>query len=142
MVLQCIKPCRGKKKNLTALKSNSNTLWFNFQTYIVMSLDVDLRKWEMAIDLRIGPTNWEFKGHGFWDWTLIRGWGSIWFTYQYILNFLTVIILINVICFQQSYWKILNMLKKVFEMNFKVVVFREMNHLRSALLVWCLLVRD
>jgi hypothetical protein len=25
---------RGKNKNLTALKSISNTLWFNFQTYI------------------------------------------------------------------------------------------------------------
>ena len=24
---------RGKNKNLTALKSNSNTVWFNFQTY-------------------------------------------------------------------------------------------------------------
>ena len=23
-----------RKKNLTALKSNSNTVWFNFQTYI------------------------------------------------------------------------------------------------------------
>jgi hypothetical protein len=25
---------QGKNKNLTALKSNSNTAWFNFQTYI------------------------------------------------------------------------------------------------------------
>ena len=25
---------RGKNKKLTALKSNSNTVWFNFQTYI------------------------------------------------------------------------------------------------------------
>jgi hypothetical protein len=25
---------RGKNKNLTALKYNSNTVWFNFQTYI------------------------------------------------------------------------------------------------------------
>ena len=25
---------RGKNKNLTALKSNSNIVWFNFQTYI------------------------------------------------------------------------------------------------------------
>jgi hypothetical protein len=25
---------RGKNKNLTALKCNSNTVWFNFQTYI------------------------------------------------------------------------------------------------------------
>ena len=25
---------RGKNKNLTALKSNSNTVWFNFQTYL------------------------------------------------------------------------------------------------------------
>jgi hypothetical protein len=28
------KPRRGKNKNLTALKSNSSTVWFNFQTYI------------------------------------------------------------------------------------------------------------
>ena len=25
---------QGKNKNLTAQKSNSNTVWFNFQTYI------------------------------------------------------------------------------------------------------------
>ena len=39
MVLQCINgvgsnPVEGRTKNLTALKSNSNTVWFNFQTYI------------------------------------------------------------------------------------------------------------
>ena len=38
MVLPCInggfKSRRGKNKNLTALKSISNTVWFNFQTYI------------------------------------------------------------------------------------------------------------
>jgi hypothetical protein len=39
MVLQCINgvgsnPVKGRTKNLTALKSNSNTVWFNFQTYI------------------------------------------------------------------------------------------------------------
>jgi hypothetical protein len=28
---------RGKNKNLTALKSNSNTVWLNFQTYIYIS---------------------------------------------------------------------------------------------------------
>ena len=27
-------PVEGRTKNLTALKSNSNTVWFNFQTYI------------------------------------------------------------------------------------------------------------
>jgi hypothetical protein len=27
---------RGKNKHLTALKSNSNTVWFNFQTYIII----------------------------------------------------------------------------------------------------------
>ena len=40
MVLQCINgvgsnPVEGrKKKNLTAQKSNSSTVWFNFQTYM------------------------------------------------------------------------------------------------------------
>ena len=29
---------RGKNNNLTALKSNSNTGWFNFQTYIIFSI--------------------------------------------------------------------------------------------------------
>ena len=39
MVLQCgFKSRRGKNKNLTALKSNSNTVWFNFQTYIYIGL--------------------------------------------------------------------------------------------------------
>ena len=31
---------RGKNKNLTALKSNSNTVWFNFQTYIIFSMNL------------------------------------------------------------------------------------------------------
>ena len=34
------KSCRGKNKNLTALKSNSNTVWFNFQTYILFSINL------------------------------------------------------------------------------------------------------
>jgi hypothetical protein len=29
---------RGKNKNFTALKSNSNTVWFNFQTYIYIRI--------------------------------------------------------------------------------------------------------
>ena len=36
---------RGKNKKLTALKSNSNTVWFNFQTYIYNRADIyDLSK--------------------------------------------------------------------------------------------------
>ena len=31
---------RGKNKNLTALKSNFNTVWFNFQTYIIFSINL------------------------------------------------------------------------------------------------------
>jgi hypothetical protein len=31
---------RGKNKNLTVLKSNSNTVWFNFQTYIIFSINL------------------------------------------------------------------------------------------------------
>ena len=38
LVLQCInnelKSCRGKNKNLTAQRPDSNTVWFNLQTYI------------------------------------------------------------------------------------------------------------
>ena len=45
MVLQCINGCafnshRGKNKHLTALKSNSNTVWFNYQTYIIFSINL------------------------------------------------------------------------------------------------------
>ena len=45
MVLQCINgvgsnPVEGRNKNLTALKSNSNTVWFNFQTYITFSINL------------------------------------------------------------------------------------------------------
>jgi hypothetical protein len=29
---------QGKNKKLTALRSNSNTVWFNFQTYIIFSI--------------------------------------------------------------------------------------------------------
>jgi hypothetical protein len=34
------KSSRGKNKNLTALKSNSNTVWFNFRTYIIFSINL------------------------------------------------------------------------------------------------------
>ena len=44
LVLQCIngefKSHRGKTKNLTAQRSNSNTVWFNFQTYIIFSINL------------------------------------------------------------------------------------------------------
>ena len=41
MVLQCINGAssnlvEGRTKNLTALQSNSNTVWFNFPTYIII----------------------------------------------------------------------------------------------------------
>ena len=44
MVLQCnngvgSNPVEGRNKNVTALKSNSNTVWFNFQTYIIFSIN-------------------------------------------------------------------------------------------------------
>ena len=35
-----IKCLRGKNKHLTAQKSNSNTVWFNFQTYIIFSINL------------------------------------------------------------------------------------------------------
>ena len=35
-----LKSRRGKNKNLTAQKSNSNTDWFNFQTYIIFSINL------------------------------------------------------------------------------------------------------
>jgi hypothetical protein len=31
---------RGKNKNLTTLKSNSKTVWFNFQRYIIFSINL------------------------------------------------------------------------------------------------------
>ena len=33
---------RGKNKHLTALKSNSNTVWFNFQTYIFIYIYIQI----------------------------------------------------------------------------------------------------
>jgi hypothetical protein len=46
MVLQCINgvgsnPVEGRTKNLTALKSNSNTAWFNFQMYIYIYIYIE-----------------------------------------------------------------------------------------------------
>ena len=42
---------RGKNNNLTALKSNSNTVWFNFQTYIYIYIYIYLTivssKWQL-----------------------------------------------------------------------------------------------
>ena len=46
---------RGKNKNVTALKSNSNTVWFNFQTYIYiyhLLRTVDTKK-ENVLQLKI-----------------------------------------------------------------------------------------
>jgi hypothetical protein len=45
MVLQCINgvgsnPVERRTKNLTALKSNSNPVRFNFQTYIIFSINL------------------------------------------------------------------------------------------------------
>ena len=45
MVLQCINGAssnlvEGRTKNLTALQSNSNTVWFNFQTFIIFSINL------------------------------------------------------------------------------------------------------
>ena len=34
------KPRRGKNKNLTGQRSNSNTVWFNFQTYIIFNISL------------------------------------------------------------------------------------------------------
>ena len=45
---------RGKNKNLTALKSNSNTVWINFQTYVVewsRALDVRLSEWCCSVTM-------------------------------------------------------------------------------------------
>ena len=42
---------RGKNTNFTALKSNSNTVWFNFQTYICYSQCVKPVIW---------PNDWNF----------------------------------------------------------------------------------
>jgi hypothetical protein len=40
-VLMCgFKSRPGKNKHLTALTSNSNTVWFNFQTYIIFSINL------------------------------------------------------------------------------------------------------
>jgi hypothetical protein len=41
---------RGKNKNLTALKSNSNTVWFNFQTYIYICMNTS-EKTPLCIDV-------------------------------------------------------------------------------------------
>ena len=45
MVLQCINgvgsnPVEGRTKIYDTLKSNSNTVWFNFQTYIIFSINL------------------------------------------------------------------------------------------------------
>jgi hypothetical protein len=45
MVLQCINgvgsnSVEGRTKKMTALKYKSNTVWFNFQTYIIFSINL------------------------------------------------------------------------------------------------------
>jgi hypothetical protein len=31
---------RGNKTNVTSQQSNSNTVWFNFQTYVIFSINL------------------------------------------------------------------------------------------------------
>jgi hypothetical protein len=40
-----------EEQNLTALKSNYNTVWFNSQTYIYQGVDVV--EWSRALDVRL-----------------------------------------------------------------------------------------
>ena len=44
MVLQCnngvVQIPSREEQNLTALKYNSNTVWFNFQTYMIFSINL------------------------------------------------------------------------------------------------------
>jgi hypothetical protein len=49
---------RGKNKNLTALKSNSNTVWFNFQTYIYIYIYSKMHRDPESL----GNTKVELKG--------------------------------------------------------------------------------
>jgi hypothetical protein len=53
MVLQCINgvssnPVKGRTKNLTAQKSNSNTVWFNFQMYILYVIQLSDRVYNVT----------------------------------------------------------------------------------------------
>jgi hypothetical protein len=43
---------RGKNKNLTAQKSNSNTVWFNFQTYVIFIIIILLIHFSIYILLQ------------------------------------------------------------------------------------------
>jgi hypothetical protein len=43
---------RGKNTSVTAQKSNSNTIWFNFQTYVIFSSNL-----EAQVTLRSGGTD-------------------------------------------------------------------------------------
>jgi hypothetical protein len=40
---------REKQKNLTALKSNSNTVWFNFQTYIYIFTHINQNIYDIRL---------------------------------------------------------------------------------------------
>ena len=57
---------RGKNKNLTAQKSNSNTVWFNFQTYIdiyiysLQSFKEDFRQYTWMLNFGISEKSFNF----------------------------------------------------------------------------------
>ena len=53
---------RGKNKNLTALKSNSNTVWFNFQTYIYISIQYYSNN-NLHVDNNTGSRGTELPPH-------------------------------------------------------------------------------
>ena len=71
LVLQCINgvgsnPVEGRTKKLTALKSNSNVVWFNFQTYIIFSINL-----VSLVTLRSSGTDILYGCHLFLDVSII-----------------------------------------------------------------------
>ena len=52
-----------EEQNLTALKSNSNTVWFNFQTYIIFSINLV----SLLLTLRSSGTDILYGCHLFLD---------------------------------------------------------------------------
>jgi hypothetical protein len=72
MILK-IEKKRKAKQNATLNNRLKNTQNTSFEEYVS---EIDLRKWETAIDLRIG--RW------FEDWTSIRDWTLIWVLHIYM----------------------------------------------------------
>ena len=90
-----------EEQNLTALKSNSNTVWFNFQTYIIFSINLVSFK----VTLRSSGTDILYGCHLLLDVCIyIYIYIYVLYIYIYIYIYILYIYITNLVCYAYFHW--------------------------------------